>query len=114
MVFTRVWGPLGSLVFKLALDTGATETTLHAGLLTDIGYDLSSSPSVTMTTGSGIIEVPELVVSQLEALGQTREDFPVLAHTLPPTATIDGLLGLDFMRGKVLNIDFRLGKLTLE
>ncbi len=100
-------------VFYLALDTGATETTLNAQILADIGYDLASYPKVAMTTGSGIIEAPELVVSQVEALGQTHENFSVLAHTLPPTATIDGLLGLDFLRGKVITIDFRLGKITL-
>ncbi len=114
MVFTEIWGPSSSLVFKLALDTGATDTMVSAKLLADIGYDLSSYPIISMTTGSGIIDAPEVIVSQLAALGQTRADFSILAHTLPPTATVDGLLGLDFLRGKVLNIDFRLGKLTLE
>ncbi len=87
---------------------------LNAQLLSEIGYDLSSYPKVAMTTGSGTIEAPELVVSRIEALGQTLADFPILAHTLPPTATIDGLLGLDFLRGKVLNLDFRLGKIMLN
>ena len=87
---------------------------VDAKLLSDIGYDFTQSPIVTMTTGSGILEVPEVAVSKLEALGQTREDVPILAHTLPPTATVDGVLGLDFLRDHVLNIDFRLGRLTLE
>ena len=87
---------------------------VDAKLLTDIGYDLTQTPIVTMTTGSGILEVPEVTVSKLDALGQTRENVPILAHTLPPTATVDGVLGLDFLRGHVLNIDFRLGRLTLE
>ena len=87
---------------------------VDAKLLSDIGYDLTQTPTVTMTTGSGILEVPEVSVSQLNALGQTRENVPILVHTLPPTATVDGVLGLDFLRGHVLNIDFRLGRLTLE
>jgi hypothetical protein len=39
--------------------------------------------------------------------------FPIIAHTLPPSATVDGLLGLDFFRGQQLNIDFRRGEITL-
>ena len=105
IVFTEIWGPSSSLIFKLALDTGATDTMLNAQLLTKIGYDLETYPKVAMTTGSGTIEAPELVVSRIEALGQTLIDFPILAHTLPPTATIDGLLGL---------INFRLGKISVN
>ena len=65
-------------------------------------------------TGNGIVEVPDLQVSRLVALGQERTGFSVLAHDLSPKTTIDGVLGLDFLRGHVLNIDFRLGKLTLD
>lgn len=114
MVRTEIWGPLESHVFYLALDTGATDTMVSAKLLTDIGYDFTSRPLVQIMTGNGIVQVPDLKVSRLESLGQQRSDFSVLAHELSPKATIDGVLGLDFLRGHVLNIDFRLGKLTLE
>ena len=87
---------------------------VSAKLLTAIGYDLSLGTLVPVTTGGGVIQVPEITVSQLDALGQTRTDFSVLAHNLPSTATIDGVLGLDFLRGQVLNIDFRLGLLALN
>jgi len=52
-----------------------------------------------MTTGSGVEYAPLLLVRRVEALGQGRTDFPVVAHTLPPSASVDGLLGLDFFRG---------------
>jgi hypothetical protein len=35
-------------------------------------------------------------------------------HTLPPSAGVDGLLGLDFLRGMRFTADFRAGALTLE
>ena len=69
---------------------------------------------VQVTTGSGVEYVPRFEVSRIAALGQVRTDFPVLAHTLPPSATIDGLLGLDFLRGQVLQIDFVQGIITLK
>ena len=114
IVFTRIWRPTGNYVFNLALDTGATDTMLDAQLLIDIGYDLALGASVPVTTDSGIVQVPEIAAPKLEALDQTRTNFPTLAHTLPPTATVGGVLGLDFLRGQVLNIGFRLRRLTLD
>ena len=64
--------------------------------------------------GSGGEYVPRVVVSRLKALGEHRVNFPVLSHTLPSSASVDGLLGLDFLRGKVLRIDFRQGTLALN
>jgi hypothetical protein len=67
-----------------------------------------------VTTASGVEVIPQLALLKLSALGQDRTDFPVLCHTLPPGATVDGLLGLDFIRGHVLRIDFQTGLLTLS
>jgi hypothetical protein len=67
-----------------------------------------------VTTGSGVEFVPRLPVDKLHALGKDRVNFPVLSHTLPPSAGVDGLLGVDFFRGQVLNIDFRQGRITLQ
>ena len=41
------------------------------------------------------------------------EHVPLVCHTLPASAAVDGLLGLDFMRGKRLIIDFRTGIIDL-
>src|SRR5207248_721496 len=57
--------------------------------------------------------VPRLALVKLTALGQDRIDFPVLCHTLPPSATVDGLLGLDFLRGCIVTIDFQRGDISL-
>jgi len=110
----KLFGTSGSIIVRLALDTGATRTTINVGLLTTIGYDPSLVPDrIQMTTGSGVEYAPLLLVRRVEALGQGRTDFPVVAHTLPPSASVDGLLGLDFFRGQILNLDFRTGVVTL-
>lgn len=49
----------------------------------------------------------------ITALGQERTGFPVLCHTLPASAGVDGLLGLDFLRGQTLTVDLRSGMVTL-
>ena len=83
-------------------------------MLVAIGYDPARSPDrLQATTGSGIEEVPCIVLQRLFALGQERLDFRVLGHGLLPGAGVDGLLGLDFFRGRNLSIDFRAGRLTL-
>jgi hypothetical protein len=66
-----------------------------------------------VTTGSGVEFVPRLAIARLRALGQERTDFLVLGHTLPSSAGVDGLLGLDFLRGQRLTLNFRSGHLTL-
>ena len=115
IIRAELFGPSGSIVLRLALDTGATGTMVNVGLLTAIGYDPSLAPDrVEVTTGSGVVYAPRLEANRIIALGQERAYFPVLAHTLPPSAGVDGLLGLDFFREQALNIDFRNGRLTLS
>ena len=115
IVQAEIFGPSGSIVLRLALDTGVTGTMINVAPLTIIGYDPSLAPDrVQVTTGSGVEYAPRISVTQIKAMGQERLDFPVLAHTLPPSASIDGLLGLDFLRRQMLNIDFQDGTITLS
>ena len=114
IVLAEVWGPTGSAVLRLALDTGATATVLSIAMLFALGYDPAlSSARVQVTTGSGVEYAPRVTLSRILALEQERVDFPVLGHTLPPSAGVDGLIGLDFFRGQNLAIDFRTGRVTL-
>ncbi len=114
VVQTELTGPSSNALLRLALDTGATATLINVGLLVAVGYDPALAPDrVQITTGSGIEFVPRIIVNSLKALGQERTNFPILGHTLPPSTSVDGLLGLDFMRGHKLTIDFRLGQIEL-
>jgi predicted aspartyl protease len=108
-------GPSGTAVLRLALDTGATGTLVNVGMLVALGYDPALAPQrVQVTTGSGIEFAPRLLLRRIKALGRERRNFPVLAHTLPPSAGVDGLLGLDFLRGCRMIVDFRTGRVKLS
>ena len=114
LVKAEVTGPHRSLALQLLLDTGATTSLLNDAVLLTLGYDLASvTDRVQMTTGSLVTSVPRVVLTRLTALGRHRFGFPILAHTLPASASVHGLLGLDFLRGEVLTIDFRSGRIIL-
>jgi predicted aspartyl protease len=114
LVDARLEGPAGVIALQLVLDTGATRTLIKATHLVRAGYDPAAAPVRRQaTTASGVASLPLLSVSRLTALAQDRIGFDVFAHTLPPSATFDGLLGLDFFRGQLLTIDFRSGQITL-
>jgi predicted aspartyl protease len=115
IVNSEIVGVSGTAVLRLALDTGATTTLINSDMLLSIGYDSAGSESrVQITTASGLEEVPQINVKRLTALGKELTDFPVLSFTLPPTSGVDGLLGLDFLRVKRLEVDFRNGSITLD
>jgi predicted aspartyl protease len=115
IVPVEIVGPSATALLRLAVDTGATGTLVNTALLVTLGYDPAlASERIQITTGSGIEFAPRLPVRQLTALAHVRKDFPVLCHTLPPSAGVDGLLGLDFLRGKILTIDFGAGDITLS
>ena len=115
VVNVELTGPSGNAILRLALDTGATRTLVNTALLTSIGYDPAASlDRFEVTTGSGVEYVPQVIVTELRALGQKRLDFPVWCHTLPPSSGVDGVLGVDFFRRRILHIDFRAGKLEVD
>ena len=115
IVPVTVGGPQREVTVELALDTGATTTVISQNALQYAGIHLDEEGRpAEITTGSGIESVLEVCLASIYALGKVETDFSILCHTLPPSAGIDGVLGLDFLRGERLIIDFRAGLLTLE
>jgi len=112
---TRLYGLHTDTIARLALDTGATGSMINWDVAVLLGYDPASTEErIQVTTGSGVEFAPRIVVKKIELLGRTLEDFPILCHTLPPTATVDGLLGLDFFRGVRLVVDLQAGIVTFD
>jgi predicted aspartyl protease len=115
IVETALSGPNGSDTFRFGVDTGATETVVKVGALAFLGYGFSlDSERVRLIMGGGAQFAHRVVVRTISALGQERSNFPVLAYTLPTEILVDGMLGLDFLRGRKLTLDFREGQLSLD
>lgn len=112
---TRLYDLHIDTIARLALDTGATGSMINWDVAVLLGYDPASTEErIQATTGSGVEFAPRIVVKKIELLGRTLENFPILCHTLPPTATVDGLLGLDFFRGVRLVVDLQAGIVTFD
>ena len=115
VVPTRLSGPGGDIVVQLALDTGATGTLINWDIAVIVGYDPAiTRERVQVTTGSGVEFAPRIEIAGIEALGRMLENFAVICHTLPPSDNVDGLLGLDFFRGTIMNIDMISGLLGIQ
>lgn len=111
---SRSRGRNGVGVIRLALDTGATLTVRSVALLLALGYDPAvSATRRQVTTGSGVGYVPEVVVCRLGALGEAARSIAGFSHA-PPSSSVDGLLGLDFIRGYKLSIKLKLAWIALS
>ena len=115
LVRVEVSGPLCSIVLRMALDTGATSTVISRARLIQAGYGPADAiGTVQMTTGSDVVPAVRILVLSVASLGQVMEKVTVIGHDLPPAASVDGVLGLDFFRGRHLELNFRKGEITLD
>jgi hypothetical protein len=107
-------GPMGQADVRLILDTGATTSLVRSPILIAVGYDPDASPDrVPVAMGNSVGICPRLILNRFSALGQHRLGFRLVAHSLPPAAGVDGLLGLDFFRGSILTLDFPAAQIVL-
>ena len=96
----RATGPAQSSDLVLMLDTGSTSTVIDLSILISLGFDPDrDGRPVQVTTASSVAYSTKVTLTRLFAQGQNRIGFPVVAHSLPAGVTVDGLLGLDFVRG---------------
>ena len=115
IVLAHIEGEYGGADVNLALDTGSVHSLISRDIALLLGYDLSIVTSQTrMITASSIETVPRIPLRRINTLGQERLNFLVTCHTLPRSASVDGLLDLDFFRDRRLTIDFNLGTVTVE
>lgn len=93
----------------MVLDTGSSRTVVDEGVLVRMGYDLTTAPTRTVATASGITEFRLVSIQQIDALGVTFTNFTVLATPLLLPLRTEGLWGLDFLRCRNLFCNFDKG-----
>ena len=103
--------------FRMILDTGCSNTTIDRNALYLSGYELKDMVEIVeIETANGTVESEIFEINHVHSLGITIEKFKIqvydfLAHGI--FSNYDGLLGLDFLEGKIFCIDTKLNNITL-
>jgi predicted aspartyl protease len=102
-------------VVRLLIDTGARRTVLPLRLLKKFGLNVEPpARTIRVTAAGGVLHVPICPVPWFNCLGTRLENFDVLALDLPPSADIDGLLGIDFLTQVQAIIDIEKAEIRLK
>ena len=100
---------------EVALDTGATTTSIPIYVASALGYNISNpTDRREVVTGSSVEEVPVIEIKALTAIGQTIENIEVMCLDLPPEIHVEGVLGLNFLMNFDVNISFSTGTIGLR
>lgn len=111
----QLFGPKGDLIVHFALDTGATKSLINWDIVALLGYDPAIAEERTkIVTASGIEFAPTINIAKIFSCNLILENFSLICHTLPLNANIDGLLGIDFFRNTVIQIDFIKGEISVH
>ncbi|MBI3008732.1 MAG: retroviral-like aspartic protease family protein [Candidatus Omnitrophica bacterium] len=96
-----------SLFLKLAVDTGASFTMISIENALAIGIDPSKSMRhIEITTANGIVFAPIIRIPSFKCFGIELKNIEVICHNLPPESPVEGLLGLNFLKGAKAILDF--------
>jgi len=114
IVPTTLVGPSSSKKLDLVLDTGATVCVISPKAAWAVGIaPIPGGRSKPLTTVSGVIHAPLVTIPEVRLGAFGAKGIETVLHELPPTAGVDGLLGLSFLRRFHLAIDFERGFLDL-
>lgn len=101
------------LPVTLLIDTGATVTMLEPRTLARLGYSLKGRQAY-FATANGVVQAPVVALGRL-ALGQAGiSQLSVGVLELQMGESVDGLLGMNFLRHYQFRIDQDQGRLILE
>lgn len=102
----------------LALDTGASHTTVDLTPLLLAGYDISGAVGIEkVATGSGVVDAYVFFLAKVEAFGIVKQSFKVCAYDFFAyhySADFEGVLGLDFLHGTKFCIDMEEQIITIQ
>jgi len=99
----------------MIFDTGASFTIITPKVAIELGYDLSTLPSIPLFTASREESTLMLELKTVSIGGDKRiSKVSARCMLLPSDLKIDGLLGLNFLRHFNINLNFEQGILTFN
>ena len=104
IVPVEVHGESQLITLNMAVDTGATWTILPIKTCSIIGA--VHQRRISIVTGSRVESAQLMTIPLIKAFGIDITNFKVVAHDLPSSLLVDGLLGMNFLKRVKLTIDF--------
>jgi len=104
VVPVEVHGKSQLITLNMAVDTGATWTIMPIKTCSIIGA--IHQRNISIVTGSRVENAKLMTIPLIKAFGVDITNFKVVAHDLPSSLLVDGLLGMNFLKRAKLTIDF--------
>jgi predicted aspartyl protease len=110
----EVAGPKGTRDVSLLVDTGSNYTVVPNELLEAIGCSPAASRDhVRIMTANGVVILPRVRVNVLTVFERRLDGAELIAHDLPFSGPIDGLLGMDMLTALGARIDIPAAQIEL-
>ncbi len=109
----RIWAPVylnGKGPFRLVLDTGASHSAVVAEVVTDLGMTSSGAMRLHGVTGSATVPV---ITVHTFVVGEMEEQSKLLPIVPDALGGADGVLGMESLEGKRIDIDFLNDKISI-
>ena len=115
IVDARVWSPRGLGEWRLAVDTGSSDTVVNPEFVEDLGYSVRDGEHVmTVRSAIGREQGWTLRVQRFLALGFVARDYRIHVFDLATGDDIDGVLGLSFLNELNYEVRSKEGRLRTE
>ena len=102
-------------LFSLALDTGASTTTISWDIMDYLGYEPAKSRRTgRLITGSGVEYAPIVNVQKISLGGESIENIDVYCHNFPEESYVDGVIGLNFLKYFNFFVSYDKGEVELQ
>ena len=102
---------------SLALDTGASHTTIDMTPMLIAGYEIADALSIEkIETASGIIDAYVFIVKEFHCMGLIKKNFKLCAYDFFAyhyLTDFDGVIGLNFFTNTKFCIDMNLNQITI-
>jgi len=111
----RIWAPVtvnGQGPYRLVLATGASNTALTPHLAEALGVPADPANTIMLRGSTGSVAVPVVPVATLE-IGDFLMEPGRLAVIPDALGGADGVLGMDALSNKRIQIDFRHDRVTI-
>ena len=98
----------------MLVDTGSNHTVLSLEALEKIGCSpVESRERIRIMTANGVVILPRVKVDALTVFEHRMEGTELIAHDLPFSGPIDGLLGMDVLVTLGARIDIRASEIGI-